>query len=163
MTPPSQQTSSLAKKTVKSKPPAPKTGATPECFNCVCRGHLKHDCPYPSPARAKSKGKSSQAKPSTGSVSTVNEDLAQEENSLDFLHSDSDDQTCLIQIEDRGSSVKHASVVMQGVPCEGVINTSSDIQIMGEKRITAIQRRDFRPANKTPVAYGRQRFNLHGN
>ena len=96
-TPPAWQTSSLAKETAKSKPPDPKTGAPPECFNCGCRGHLKHNYLYPSPARAESKGKSSQAKPSTLSVSTVYEDPT-EENPLDFLHSDSDDQTCLIQI-----------------------------------------------------------------
>ena len=57
---------------------------------------------------------------------------------------------------------------MQGVPCEGVIDTGSDIMIMGGKlfkRIAAIARlrkRDFHPADKTSVAYGRQPFSLHG-
>ena len=57
---------------------------------------------------------------------------------------------------------------MQDVPYEGVIDTGSDIMIMGGKlfkRIAAISRlrkRDFHPADKTPVAYGRQPFTLHG-
>ena len=103
MTPPPRQTSSLAKETGRSKPRDSKTGAPSECYNCYHCRHLKCDCPYPSPARAESKGKSTQAKSSTRSVSTVNEDPAEEENPLDFLHSDSDDQTCRIQIEDQAA------------------------------------------------------------
>ena len=157
------------KEKAKPKPPDYKPGASPECFNCGCHGHLKRDCPHPSPARAESRGKSiSQPKPSTRSVATVKDDTIEGDNPLDFLYSDSDDQMCLIQVEDRGSSVKHASVVVQGVHCKGVIDTGSDVTIVGGrlfKKIAAVarlQKRDFRPADKTPIAYGRQPFTLHG-
>ena len=169
-TPAAQQTPSPAREKAKPKPSDSKPGVPLECFNCGRRGHLKRNCPHPSPARAESRGKSNpQPKASTHSVSTAKtEDSVDGDNPLDFLYSYSDDQTCLIQIKDQGSSIKHASVVVQGVPCEGVIDTGSDITIIGGKlfkKIAVVARlckRDFRPADKTPIAYGRQPFTLHG-
>lgn len=79
-----------------------------------------------------------------------------------FFHSGSGDQTCFIQAEHQGSSVKHTSVVVQ------VVDTGSDIMIMGMKPfkkiadIAHLWKRDFRPADKTPGTYGRQLFTLHG-
>ena len=109
-----------------------------------------------------------QPKPSTCSVAIAKDCTIEGDNPLDFLYSDSDDQTCLIQVADLDSSVKHASVVVQGVHCKGVINSGSDVTIVGGrlfKKIAVVARlrkRDFRPADKTPIAYGRQPFTLHG-
>ena len=129
-TPAARQIPPPEKEKAKPKPPDCKPGASPECFNCGCHGHLKRDCPYPSPARAESRGRSvSHSKPSTRSVAIAKDDTIDGDNPLDFLYSNSDDQTCLIQVEDRGSSVKHASVVVQGVHCEEVIHTGSDFTI----------------------------------
>ena len=75
------------------------------------------------------------------------------------------------KIKDQGSSIKHASIVVQGVqgvPCEGVIDTGSDITIIGGKLfkkiavVARLRKRDFRSADKTPIAYGWQPFTLHG-
>ena len=168
-TPAARQIPPPEKEKAKPKPPDYKPGASPECFNCGRRGHLKRDCPHPSPARAESRGKSvSQPKPSTHSVTIAKNDTIDWDNPLNFLYSDSDDQTCLIQVEDQSSSVKHASVAVHGVHCEGVIDTGSDMTIVGGrlfKKIAAVarlQKIDFRPADKTPIAYGRQPFTLHG-
>ena len=124
LTPAAQQIPPQEKKAAKPKPPDSKPGASPECFNCGCHGHLKWDCPHPSPARAESRGKSvSQPKSNTHSVSIAKETTIDGDNLLHFLYSNSDDQTCLIQVEDQGRCVKHASVVVQGVHCEGVLDT----------------------------------------
>ena len=83
--------------------------------------------------------------------------------------SDSDDHSArLISVQDKGSCPKYARVTIEGESCLGIIDTGSDITIVGGdlfKKIAAVSRlkkNDFRQPDKTPVTYNQQPFRLHG-
>ena len=58
--------------------------------------------------------------------------------------------------------------MIEGEPCLGIVDTESDITIVGGdlfKKIAAVLRlkkRDFKQPDKTPVTYNQQPFELHG-
>ena len=86
-------------------------------------------------------------------------------------HSDdhSDDHLArLISMQDRGSRPKYARVAIQNAPCLGIIDTGSDITIIGGylfkklATVSRLQKKDFKQPDKTPLAYNQQPFKLHG-
>ena len=97
MTPPAWQTSSLAKEVAKSKPPDPKNGAPPECLTVAVVDISS--ATVSTPPLPGQRAKASPHKPSPVlSLSNCQRRFCGGGEPLDFLHSDSDNQTCLIQI-----------------------------------------------------------------
>ena len=74
----------------------------------------------------------------------------------------------LIRVRDQGSDVKLARVDVQGVPADGVIDTGSDISIMGRElfarvaSVAKLRKKDFRKPDKVPRTYDRRTFHLDG-
>ena len=122
--------------------------------------HLFKDCRQ---RGGKSTGRPTQRGPSgpgTKAVTTRCQCNEREENPMDLLYSsDSDDQSArLISVQDKGSCPKYAHVTI-GEPCLGIIDTGSDITIVGGD---LFKKKDFRQPDKTPVTYNQQPFRLHG-
>ena len=65
----------------------------------------------------------------------------------------------VVRVPDKGSRPKCARVDVQGVPTYGVIDSGSDVTIMGRellRRVAAVaklQKRDLKPPDKTPCNY----------
>ena len=64
-----------------------------------------------------------------------------------------------VRVEDHSSKPCHARAQVEGVPAEGVIDTSADITIIGEnlfRRVAAVARlkkKNFKEADKIPQTY----------
>lgn len=71
-------------------------------------------------------------------------------------------------MQDKGNHPKYACVTIEGEPCLGIIDTGSNLAIVGGdlfKKIAAVLRqkkRNFKQPDKAPVAYNQQPFKLHG-
>ena len=71
-------------------------------------------------------------------------------------------------IQDRGSRPQHARVNIEGVPAEGIIDSGSDITIMGAdlfRKVSAVgrlKRRNFKQVDKVPHTYDKRPFSLDG-
>ncbi len=91
------------------------------------------------------------------------------EDMLEMLLSDSDgEQVQLVQVRDKGSSAKGATVQIQGVPAVGVLDSGSDLTIIGAELFTKValaarlHKRDFKKADKIPRTYDQRTFSLDG-
>ena len=87
----------------------------------------------------------------------------------DLLLSDSDgDQVSRVQVQDRGSSAKGVIVQIQRVPAVGMIDSGSDITIIGAKLFTKValtarlHKRDLKKPDKVPRTYDQRTFSLDG-
>lgn len=148
------------------------------CFVCDQIGHYASSCPS---KRTESKG-SSNSKHGSGNKtrvkmltvtddSTCNKASLGEgtEDLLGMLLSDSDEEHVnLIQLRDKGSSARGASVQIQGVPAVGVLDSGSDITIMGAKLFAKValaarlRKRDFKKPDRIPRTYDQRTFTLDG-
>ena len=69
---------------------------------------------------------------------------------------------------DQGSHPQPAKVVIGGVPVEGVVDSGSDITILGGemfKRVATVaklHKEDFKPPDKRPRTYNQQAFRIDG-
>ena len=74
----------------------------------------------------------------------------------------------LTRVQDKGSKLRRANVVVAGVPTNGVIDSGADITIVGGdlfRRIVAVEKvkkRQFKPVDKLPHTYDRRPFHLDG-
>ena len=144
----------------------------PRCYNCDAIGHLMKDCKEP---KSESKGKPA-AEPSSATTKTQGGSSTKQvttaeisEDPLEYLLSGSDEETVKkVELKDRGSEPKCVTVLLQGVPATGLIDSGSDITIMGgelfkEVAITAkLRKRDLLRADKTPKTYDQKPFTLDG-
>ena len=116
----------------------------PECYTCGSTEHLARDCRQ---RGGESAGRLAQRKSrgsGTKTVTTQHRTEEMEENPLDLLYSsDLDNQSeQMISVQDKGSHPKYARVTVQGEPCPGIIDTGSDITIIGgdlRKRLPLLQ------------------------
>lgn len=95
--------------------------------------------------------------------------LAVTDDSMDYLLSDSEEcEVRQVRVQDQGSVHQNARVIVGGVPMLGVMDTGVDVTIMGGnmfKQVAAaakLQKRDFKPADKTPRNYDHKPFCLDG-
>ncbi len=87
-----------------------------------------------------------------------------------YLHSSSDEDSEVgqVRVKDQGSKPRLASVQVQGVPTQGVVDTGADISIIGAelfKRVASVARlkkRNFKDPDKIPHTYDQRPFKLHG-
>lgn len=87
-----------------------------------------------------------------------------------LVSSDSEDDFGVrqVRIEDRESRQQYANVQLEGFPAHGIIDTGSDITIMGIdlfKKVAAVPRlrkSQFQRADKTPRTYDGRTFSLDG-
>ena len=88
---------------------------------------------------------------------------------LELLLSDSDaEQVNLVQVQDKGSSAKGVTVQIQGVPAVGVIDSGSDLTIIGADLFAKValaarlHKRDFKKADRILRTYDQRTFSLDG-
>ena len=73
-----------------------------------------------------------------------------------------------VRVEDKGSQPQKASVSVQGMPVEGVIDSGADITIMGAdlfKKVAAIahlKKKQLKKSDKVPYTYDQKPFKLDG-
>ena len=149
------------------------------CFRCGKTGHFSRNCRA---LRQESSGRQNsqtertpnssagtnqvQVSPATGG----DEDRLSGYAVLDLLFSsDSEDNEIRqIRISDHGSKPCHAKVDVQGVPARGVIDSGSDITIIGGdlfKRVAAVARlkkKYLKKPDKVPRTYDQRPFTLDG-
>lgn len=66
-------------------------------------------------------------------------------------------------MHDPGSKSYCVRMVVQGVPVYGVVDSSTDISIMGGKKVAAaakLRKKDFSPQDQVPHNYDRSAFHL---
>ena len=139
------------------------------CYTCGKAGHLARDCRMEG---SESKG---QPKPMTSYQSKQvtsqppPEPLPREPDPIAYLLSDSDESDVRqVTVPDRGSQTKCAKVLLQGVPVYGILDSGSDITIVGgslfKKVATAakLRKSQFQKSSKTPYTYDGKPFDLHG-
>lgn len=89
---------------------------------------------------------------------------------LTVLDTDSSEEQTVrrLPVDDRGSRPRCTHVEVQGVPVYVIIDSGADITIMGGdmfKKVATVarqQKKNFRPADKTPYNYDRKPFTLDG-
>ena len=88
-----------------------------------------------------------------------------------LLSSDSEEGgsgVCQVRISDTGSHPHHASVQLEGVPTQGVIDTGADITIVGGdlfRRVAAaacLRKSQLKKPDKVPKGYDRRPFSVDG-
>ena len=155
------------------------SGNSKRCYNCGKPGHLARDCRT---ARTESGGARrgwTNYHPGTTSSSTTNQvvttnvpeeepDAGVENTLYSCLYHDSPHDVRQVRIQDRGSRPRRVRVGIQGVPTTGVVDSSSDITIMGKdllKRVAAVARlgrSKLKSADRIPITYDGLPFTLHG-
>ena len=134
------------------------------CWNCDRTGHVAKECRVP---KRESTGRSD------NQTKTKMVQSKRDDNPLDYLLPDSSDSEDVsevkqIRLVDQGSHPQHAKVVVGGVPMEGVVDSGSDITILGGemfKRVATVaklHKKDFKPPDKRPRTYNQQAFHIDG-
>ena len=149
-----------------------------QCYKCGVFGHLARDCSSP---KTESGGRRRRWNSGNGtthdSITNLvtmfpNGDVERKNPSSDVsqtLHScqypGSSNEVRQVRIVDRGSHPQRVRVLLEGVPTLGIIDSGSDITIMGQdllKRVAAAARLGKDRVDKTPKTYAGQPFALHG-
>ena len=158
--------------------PNPAQGGDKKCYVCNKAGHLARDCKA---SKSESRGRpvSTSTKPAnTRSVQThqgaeTSVTSPGGLNPMDFLFSDSSDsddggEVRAVRVDDGGSRPRCVRLQIQGVPVVGILDSGSDITIMGgalfKKVATAakLKRKGLKQSDKVPRTYTHKPFILDG-
>ena len=134
-----------------------------KCYKCESTEHTHWKCKAPKKESAVQPGERSGTKMVTSASSSPLDPFQ-------YLHSDSDSASDVssVRVEDKGSQPQKASVSVQGVPVEGVIDSGADITIMGAdlfKKVAAVARlkkKQLKKSDKVPYTYDQKPFKLDG-
>ena len=155
----------------KRKYPVESIGPAPQearkCFVCHRAGHLARDCSKRTESRGwKGEPRSKQVTTEPSADAETNQS-----NILPLLFSsddESDGGVGMVCVPDHGSRPRSAQVNIQGVPACGVVDSGSDLTIMGSdllRKVAAVARlkkKDLKPPDKKPRNYDARPFKLHG-
>ena len=148
----------------------PGGGRGVRCFNCRQQGHYARDCLAPKRESSGPGSGGSDQDASARQVYSQEDGTSRSVAARDVLYSSDSDggEIQTVRVEDRGSKPRHASVQVEGVPAEGVIDTGADITIIGGdlfRRVAAVARlkkNNFKEADKIPRTYDQRPFSLDG-
>ena len=144
------------------KPPPVSSGQGPcSCYTCGSFKHLQKDCKLSSTESRGRPQKPSHARQVTASCN---------DDPMSYLRSDSDEDEGVkrVTVEDTGSYPRYTNVLVEGVMQRGVVDTGSDLTIMGKEAfkkvvtVARLKKRDFHPADKKAYSYDRKPFSLDG-
>ena len=138
-------------------------------YNYSLRGssdHLLRQCRV---LKKESTGRLDLRRPTTGTkmvqslqTKTPEKSSSVRENPIDFLlssDSEGEESVRAVKVEDEGSKSRWAEVELQGVPTWGIVDTGSDITIVGGELFKVVataarlRKRDFKKPDKTPHTY----------
>ena len=139
------------------------------CYNCGSADHFMKDCKVPSTES----GKRTDTVQSSGAkklkmVQTTKESLDDPLLYLESSDSDGDGQVSVVRVPFEGSDPRQALVGVQGIPARGVIDTGSDITIIGSELFktvaaaTHMKKRCLKPVDKAAFTYDNKPIRLDG-
>ena len=112
-----------------------------KCYNCGSSDHLLQQCRV---LKKESTGRLDVQRPTMGTKTVQSlqtkmpeKSSAVRENPIDFLlssDSEGEESVRVVKVEDEGSKSRWAEVELQGVPTWGIVDTGSDITIVGGKQ-----------------------------
>jgi hypothetical protein len=134
---------------------------------------MKKDCPYKTESTG-NKQHTSRNPPSTSAKQVTTDGDQHDVTSdkpMDYLYSDSDEEkqtVKTVRVNDTGSTLQCAKILVQGVPASAIIDSAADITIMGSdlfKKVASVcrlRKRDFKSPDTTPRTYDQKPFTLQG-
>ena len=95
---------------------------------------------------------------------------AVDQNPLKWMHSSDSDEgnVCTMQVTDTGNKPQCITVMIQGVPVVGIIDTAADIIIIGGTlfrrvgKVAKLKKKKFKPPDITLHTYDQRSFKLDG-
>ena len=119
--------------------------------------------------RSDPKGRKSEGASSKQITASQAEDLDADQSSiLQLLFSDSDEDSGNVDMVQVSDKPRCAQVDIHGVPAYGVIDSGSDVTIMGGEllrkvaAVAKLRKKNLKPPDRYPQSYDQRPFKLHG-